>query len=215
MSDWAGEDVVRRAAHKSLRALGIATVKQINNHFIRKRYPGLKERLGELQMEGIALPAKIVGTDGELWPDDWLIHRESLSALKAMRAGDWQPRTVLLSPFDNLICDRDRTEQLWDFYYRIEIYVPAAKRQYGYYVLPILHGEKLVGRMDSKLERKSGVYSINALYPESHAVVTVESAQAIARTVGELTDWIGARSVVLGENIPPLWRAALDERLAF
>jgi uncharacterized protein len=117
---------------------------------------------------------------------------------------------VLLSPFDNLICDRERTERLWDFYYRIEIYVPAAKRQYGYYVLPILHGDRLIGRMDSKLERKSGVYTINALYPENGADVTSETSQALAGTVGELAQWIGAKSVQLGENIPAAWRAGLE-----
>lgn len=209
MSDWAEADVVCRAADKSLRALGIATFKQINNHFIRKRYPGLKKRLAELQTESIALPAKIVGADGELWPDEWFIHRESLPALEAIRAGAWQPRTVLLSPFDNLICDRERTEQLWNFYYRIEIYLPAAKRQYGYYVLPILHGERFIGRMDSKLERKSGVYSINALYPESEADVTPETGQAIAANLSELAGWIGAETVKFGENIPAVWRQAL------
>jgi uncharacterized protein YcaQ len=213
VSEWAEADVVRRAAHKSLRALGIATSKQINNHFIRKRYANLKERLAELVEEGTALPTRIVGADGEMWPDEWFIHRESLPALESIRRGEWQPRTVLLSPFDNLICDRERTEQLWDFYYRIEIYVPAAKRQYGYYVLPILHGERFIGRMDSKLERKKGVYSINALYPENEADVTPETAQAIGENVGELAQWIGAKSVVLGENIPAVWRSALESQI--
>jgi len=206
---WAEEDAVRRAAHKSLRALGIATNKQINNHFIRKRYPGLKTRLAELTEEGTALPARILGPDGELWADEWLIHRESLPALEAIRSGKWQPRTVLLSPFDNLICDRQRTEQLWDFYYRIEIYVPAAKRQYGYYVLPILHDDRFIGRMDSKLDRKSGVYAVHALYPENEADVTQETGRAIAATLGELAGWIGAKSLDLGENIPSIWRKSL------
>ncbi|MFZ1753330.1 MAG: crosslink repair DNA glycosylase YcaQ family protein [Caldilineaceae bacterium] len=213
-SEWAEADAVRRTAAKSLRALGIATAKQIKNHFIRSRYPGLNERLAELVENGTALPARIVGADGEPWPGEWLLHRESLSALESMRGGAWQPRTVLLSPFDNLICDRERTEQLWGFTYRIEIYVPVAKRQYGYYVLPILHGERFIGRMDSKLDRKKGVYAINALYPENEADVTPETAQAIAENVGDLARWIGAKLVVLGENIPPLWRSALANSVA-
>ena len=209
-SEWAEAAAVRKAAGKSLRALGIATAKQIKNHFIRSRYPGLKERLAELVENGTALPARILGADGETWPDEWFIHHESLPALEAIRSGDWQPRTVLLSPFDNLICDRERTERLWDFYYRIEIYVPAAKRQYGYYVLPILHGDRLIGRMDSKLERKSGVHTVNALYAENKANVTGETGQALAATLGDLAGWIGAQSVQLGENIPAAWRTALE-----
>lgn len=214
LSDWAEADVVRRAADKSLRALGIATQKQIKNHFIRGRYPGLPKRLAELVEAGAARPAQILGADGEVWPGEWFLHRDSLAALEGLRRGEWQPRTVLLSPFDNLICDRERTEQLWDFNFRIEIYVPEAKRQYGYYVLPILHGERLIGRMDSKLERKSGVYAVNALYPESEAEVSAATAEAIGASVRELAVWIGARSVALGERIPPLWRAALQDALS-
>ena len=91
--------------------------------------------------------------------------------------------------------------------------MPVAKRQYGYYVLPILHGERFIGRMDSKLDRKKSVYTINALYPESEADVTTETAQAIAENVGELARWIGAKSVVLGENMPAVWRSALEDEL--
>jgi len=206
---WAEEDVVRRAAHKSLRGLGIATARQINNHFMRKAYPGLEERLAELQEASVVLPARIVGADGEQWPDEWFIHRESLHALDAIRGGGWAPRTVLLSPFDNLICDRERTERLWGFRYRIEIYVPAAKRQYGYYVLPILHGDRFIGRMDSRMDRKNGVYAVNTLYAEDERDVSAETGRAIAQSVGELAAWLGASSLALGEKIPPLWRAHL------
>ena len=208
-SVWAEEDAVRQAAHKSLRALGIATSKQINNHFMRKKYPDLDKRLAELEESGTVLPARTMGVDGEMWPDKWFIHRESLPALNAIRSGEWEPRTVLLSPFDNLICDRQRTQQLWDFYYRIEIYVPAARRQYGYYVLPILHGDRFIGRMDSKLERKSGVYTINAIYPERDADVTPETGRGIGQSIADLAGWLGASSLALGENIPPVWRTAL------
>ena len=71
------------------------------------------------------------------------MHRDVLGLLDE----DWQPRTTLLSPFDNLICDRDRTERLWGFAYHNKMYVPKHKRQFGYYVMPVLSGDQLMGRV--------------------------------------------------------------------
>lgn len=208
---WAEEEVVRQSAQRSLRALGIATARQIKNHFIRGSYPGLEERLAELVEAGRVQTAQIVDdVTGDPWPGDWFIHQDTLPLLASLRAGGWQPRTVFLSPFDNLICDRERTEQMWDFHYRIEIYVPKAKRQYGYYVLPLLHGDRFIGRMDSKLERKSGTCHIHALYPERAEDVTAETGQVLAASLRELAQFIGAKQIALGENIPAVWKAPLS-----
>ncbi len=206
----AEETVVRLACQRSLKALGVANQKQINNHFMRAMYPDLGERLTELAEEEVVLPAQIVGEDGR-WAGEWYIHRESLPLLESMRAGGWAPRTVFLSPFDNLICDRERTEQFFSFHYRVEIYVPKAKREYGYYVMPLLHGDRFIGRMDSKIDRKTGIYQILALYPEEDARVEAESGAAVAESLLELAQFIGAKSVELGDGIPADWRVALEE----
>lgn len=219
LPEWAGEElpeeeeVVRLACQRSLKALGVATQKQINDHFTRKRYPKLGERLAELAAEEVVLPAQIAGEEGP-WAGEWFIHRESVPLLKSIRAGGWAPRTVFLSPFDNLICDRDRTEQLFDFHYRIEIYVPKAKRQYGYYVMPLLHGDRFMGRMDSKIDRKTGVYQILALYPEEDARINAKSGKAIAKSLLELAQFIGAKGVELGDRIPGAWRNALEKEVS-
>jgi uncharacterized protein YcaQ len=78
--------------------------------------------------------------------------------------GSVPERVTFLSPFDRLIHDRDRTEALWDFFYRLEMYVPVAKREYGYYVLPILHGDRLVGRIEPVFDRREKVLHVKGLW---------------------------------------------------
>jgi uncharacterized protein YcaQ len=90
-------------------------------------------------------------------------------------------RTTLLSPFDRLIHDRKRAEALWGFHYRIEIYVPKAERKYGYFVLPVLHNDKLVGRIDPAFDRKTRVLRINAVHWENGAVPIEKPVRSLAR----------------------------------
>jgi hypothetical protein len=203
---WPEADVVRRAAQFSLRALGAGTRKHINNHFIRGRYPQLDTVLTELVEAGRILPVTV--QEGEVtWPETWYLHADDLPLAEQLQAGQgWQPRTTLLSPFDNLICDRERTELLWDFYFRIEIYVPKAKRQYGYYVLPILHGERLIGRIDPKMDRKSGLLYINAMYLEPDAPQDANTFEAIHQAIADLGRFLGAKAIVYDDQIPPDWQ---------
>ena len=198
---WPQEQVVYEAAQKSLRALGVGTAKHIENHFIRGRYPGLAKVMGQLQKDGRIHPIHIHNL-----PGDWYIHDDTLPLLEQLENGGWQPRTTLLSPFDNLICDRDRTELLFDFYYRSEIYTPKAKRQYGYYVMPILHGEQLIGRVDPQMNRKTKTLHVHAIHAEPGAPQTNETRAAIRQSVEELAQFLGAREIAYGEIAPEAWR---------
>jgi uncharacterized protein YcaQ len=96
------------------------------------------------------------------------------------------PRITFLSPFDRLIHDRARAEALWDFRYRLEMYVPQAKREYGYYVLPILRGDRLIGRIDLVFDRKSGVLRTNNVWWEDggRPVSLNRPLRSLARFVG-------------------------------
>jgi len=99
-------------------------------------------------------------------------------------------RVTLLSPFDRLIHDRARTETLWDFYYRLEMYVPKAKREYGYYVLPILRGDRLVGRVEPVHDRKAGVLRVNGVWWEDGV-----KPVSLERPLASLARFLGARPV--------------------
>ncbi|MCB0192544.1 MAG: YcaQ family DNA glycosylase [Anaerolineae bacterium] len=216
LPDWYSQDallseneIVYQAAQKSLRALGVATTKHIDNHFTRNRYPNLANILAELVAEQRIIPIS-VQDDTVTWPGQWYIHADDVSLLENL-SQDWQPRTTLLSPFDNLICDRDRTEFMWDFYFRIEIYVPKAKRQYGYYVLPILHGDQLIGRIDPRMDRKTGIFHVNAIYLEPDTAPDAATAQAVITAIEQLAKFLGAEIIQYNpDGIPVIWEKFLE-----
>jgi len=123
-------------------------------------------------------PAVVDGVKGE-----WRVDPSQLG-------DDFEGRTALLSPFDRLIHDRDRAHALFGFFYRLEMYVPKAKRQYGYYVLPILRGDRLIGRIDPVFDRKAGVLRVNSVHWEPGV-----RPASLARPLRELARFVGASSV--------------------
>jgi len=145
-----------------------------------------------LRADGIAVPVTIDGLPGE-----WLAHADLLEALKDA----WEPRTTLLSPFDPLISDRERTEALFGFRFKLEIYKPTAQREFGYYVMPILDGDRLIGRIDPVLDRTKKVLHLNAVYAEPDT--TLDPAERVAPAIGELASWLGATSLELPDELPP------------
>lgn len=144
--------------------------------------------LGEesLRANGVTVPVEVEGLDGE-----WLAHGELLDRLDA---GAWEPRTVLLGPFDPLIHDRARTELLFGFRFKFELYVPAAKREYGPYTLALLHGDRLIGRVDAAHDRKSDTLLVRRWWAEQGAPSTARRLMGSA--LRDLADWQG---VELGE----------------
>lgn len=125
------------------------------------------------------LPATIEGTDGE-WRLDPLAD-----------ATDFNGRTALLSPFDRLVHDRKRAVELFDFDYTLEMYKPAAKRRWGYFALPVLHVDRLVGKLDVIADRAAGVLRVNALHPDVR--FTKAMSAAVDAEAASLADWLGLR----------------------
>ncbi len=201
-------EVTYHAAQKSLRALGVARPRHIEEHFTRGRYPGLVDVLTDLEREGKVTTVEVRDENGA-WPGPWYVHADDLPLLEQIQAGAWAGRTTLLSPFDNLICDRARTELLWDFRFRLEIYVPKEKREYGFFVLPILHGDRLIGRVDPTMDRKARRLTVNAVYAEPDAPSDDTTARAIRAAIEDLARFVGAQDIVYAEKVPTGWRAAL------
>ena len=170
-------EAVAQAAEHSLRALGVARSRDVERHFTMGRYPGL-----DLERADWARPVRVEGGT-----EQWWAHRDVLGLLDEK----WVPRTALLSPFDNLICDRDRTERLWGFAYRNEMYIQKNKRQFGYYVMPVLAGERLTGRVATRVDRKSGVLVVEATYAEPGAAPD----PALPTALQSLASFVGADSV--------------------
>jgi uncharacterized protein YcaQ len=200
---------VRRSSQRSLRALGVATPKHINLHFTRGVYPNLPVVLARLQKEGAVERVEVLDAEGAALPGDWLVHAEDVSLLERLDSGDWEPRTTLLSPFDNLICDRDRTELMWSFLYRAEFYTPRAKRVYGFYALPILHGESLIGRIDVFNDRKRERLVISRIFGEPGAPVGRESGAEIGMALRDLAEFLHADVIELTGEAPAAWRKAV------
>jgi uncharacterized protein YcaQ len=204
------KEVVSRATQKSLRALGVASQSHIEKHYIRGCYPGLSKVLVKLKSERRIERVQILGPkDSRPWKGDWYVHVDDLSLLERLSAGEWEPRTTLLSPFDNLICDRRRAEQLFNFEFSLEIYVPKSKRKYGYYVMPILHGDRLIGRLDPAMDQEKKELMINAVYAEPDAPMTQEMGKSIASAIDDLATFLGAKQAIYGKHIPEGWKGAL------
>jgi uncharacterized protein len=159
------EEAERRKNARRLAALGIARPKA-------RAMPMEPVHVGEA-----GEPAVVEGVKGE-----WRVDPAYLD-------GDFAGRTALLSPFDRLVHDRVRAETLFDFEYTLEMYKPAAKRRWGYYALPILHEDRLVGKLDAAADRKAGVLRVHAIHED--VKFTKAMAQAVQAEIADLGEWLG------------------------
>jgi uncharacterized protein YcaQ len=126
-------------------------------------------------------PAVVESTEGE-----WRVDPAALGE-------DFEGRTALLSPFDRLVHDRVRAEELFDFEYTLEMYKPAAKRRWGYYALPVLHQDRLVGKVDAKADREASVLRVHAIHEDVRFTRTM--AKAVHAELEDLAAWLGLGAV--------------------
>jgi uncharacterized protein YcaQ len=175
-------DAKRALLARSALALGIATADDLRDYY---RIAAVDARLPleQLVEEGTVLPVRVRG-----WQQQAYLHKDA-------RAGRSIEGAALLSPFDPLIWHRARTERLFSFHYRLEIYTPVHKREHGYYVLPFLLNGALVARVDLKADRKNGVLIVQRLHTEVDA-----PAHTIERLMDELrlmAQWLDLAGIVI------------------
>ena len=183
---WSDDDARRELLRRAATACGIATARDLADYY-RMPPREAEPRLSELVEEGVIAEVSV---------EDW-------AETGYLAAGASIPRRVaaaaLLSPFDPLIWFRPRTERLFGFHYRIEIYLPAHKRKWGYYVLPFLLGEQIVARVDLKADRKSSTLLVQAAHLEEGADA-LSVARALSRELRELSSWLGLTAIKVGRR---------------
>jgi uncharacterized protein len=167
----------RRVMERSARNLGVATANEIRREFFGGGpWPGPEPAFNSLVRDRTLVSVEVDGLKEERF-----VHRDMLEVPPQRRGF-----TTFLSPFDPLIRNRKRNSDLWNFDFKIEIYVPKEKRKYGYFVLPILHGDDLVGRIDPVFDRKTGILEVQAVWWEDgkQEVPLQEPLERLARFVG-------------------------------
>nr|WP_257818931.1 crosslink repair DNA glycosylase YcaQ family protein [Phenylobacterium sp. J367] len=170
-------DAAQRGLMKiAARAMGVATERDLRDYF-RLPVGDAKVRLAELVEAGDLLPVTVKG---------W---REPAYLDPAARTPRRVEAHALLSPFDNLIWFRERTERMFGVRFRIEIYTPAEKRQHGYYVLPFLEGDAITARVDLKADRKASALLVQAAHAEPWA--TGEAPERLAAELKLMAGWLG------------------------
>lgn len=217
-------ELPRQRLLRSLRAMGAAAIDDLAAYWTwpQMKRPELRRTLDALVHDGLVTPVAIEGLRGH-----WYARAEDLPALgRAARVRRPSRGTTLLCPFDSFLWHRERILRLWDFHYRIEIYVPGHRRTHGYYVLPLLHEGHFVGRVDPKLHRERGVLEARRVgfepwlatggRPPGVAWGEVDADAAIrgtAASLWSLARFTGADRVALGRVTPSALRAPLARAL--
>jgi uncharacterized protein len=157
---------------RRLRGLGIAPAK------------GVKQPYEPVDVGPAGLPATVEGSSVK-----WRVHPDALD--EGADPADFEGRTALLSPFDRLVYDRVRTQGIFEFDFTLEMFKPKAKRRWGYFALPVLHGDRLVGKVDATADRGHAVLRVNAVHED--IPFTAEVRAAVDAEVGALARWLGMR----------------------
>ena len=201
-------DLPREFVLGAVQALGIAQARWIADYFrTGKKYK-------DADVESFVEAGDLIRVAVRGWEVPGYVHRDNFPLLqRAQRGGLRATHTTLLSPFDPVVWDRARASALFGFDYTLECYTPAPKRRYGYFVLPILHRGRLIGRLDAKAHRADGVFEVKALFLEPDAKVTESLVSDVAAAIGKCADWHATPRVVVRKSDPAAFGKSIRQAL--
>ena len=203
-------DAVHRAfTERAVAALGITQARWIHDYY------RTKPRQKDADLDPLVADGTLIRVAVEGWQAPAYVHRSRRSLLGKIRRGvAVAGHTALLSPFDPVVWDRERVLAMFGFDYRIECYTPQERRRYGYFVLPVLHHDRLVARLDAKAHRALGVFEVKSLHLEAGVTVDAALLDGLANAIGQCARWHGTASVQLVATVPARVRAPLRRALA-
>jgi uncharacterized protein YcaQ len=194
------EAVYDTFALNTVKALGVIKAAWVADYF------GLSKKVAQSATERLARRGQLHTTQVEGWEEPGYFHPDHREAIEAAAHGQIPAScTTLLSPFDPLVWDRTRAQELFNFTYRIECYTPAPKRIYGYFTLPILYHNALVGRLDPKAHRKEGVFEVKALHLEPGVIVDDALVAEVSSALRACAAWhMTPKVIVRAATVPGL-----------
>jgi len=192
---------------RSIHALGIARAHWIADYFRLARVT--RSELDDLCADGEVMRVEVRG-----WDKPAYVHRAHAELLERAAAGRLRAgHTTLLSPFDPVVWDRRRVRELFGFDYTLECYLPAGRRRYGYFVLPILHRGHLVGRLDAKAHRRHGMFEVRSIHLEPGVAVSTTLVAALAQAISRCARWHDTPDVQIRAGYPHTLSARLHAQL--
>lgn len=182
----------------TVKALGVTKAAWIADYF------RMSKKDAQAVIEKLAKRGEIQPVQVEGWDVPGYFHPDQQDTIEAAAGGQIPTsRTTLLSPFDPLVWDRGRALDLFNFDYKIEVYTPAPKRKYGYFTLPILYNNRLIGRLDPKAHRKEGIFEVKAVHLEPGVVVDDALVAALKSTLKACAAWHKTPQVIVREAAEP------------
>jgi uncharacterized protein YcaQ len=191
------DEIRREFVLGGARALGVTRAPWIADYF---RYG---KKLRDADLDEYVAAGELIRVDVRGWDAPGYVHADHADLLARAEKGVLRAtHTSLLSPFDPVVWDRERASTLFDFDYSIECYTPAPKRRFGYFVLPILHRGRLIGRLDAKAHRAIGQFDIKAIFLEPSTKITAQLTEEVAQAIQRAANWHQTPSVTVAQSDP-------------